>query len=62
MFLRALMPSICIFDHVDVLDNTGESAFQFLVRYGCIKSGKIKRLYVCHMVESLRFKMFLKLL
>ena len=26
-----------------VSDNTGESVFQFLMRYGCIKSGKIKK-------------------
>ena len=35
-----------------------KSVFQFLVRYGCIKSGKIKRLDACYTVESWRFKMF----
>ena len=34
------------------------SFFQFLVRYGCIKSGKIKRLDACYMIESWRFNMF----
>ena len=48
MFLRALIPNICIygyrFENEGVSDNTGESVFQFLVRYGCIKSGKSKDL------------------
>ena len=34
-----------------VSNDTGESFFQFLVRYGCIKSGKIKRLDACYMIE-----------
>ena len=40
------------------LDNTCESVFQFLVRYGCTckKSGQIKRLDGCYMVKSLRSK------
>ena len=46
------------FENEGVSDNTGESVFQFLVRYGCIKSGKIKRLDACNMVEGWRFKMF----
>ena len=33
-------------------------SFQFLVRYCCIKIGKIKRLDACYMVESWIFKMF----
>ena len=57
-----LIPNICIygtvFEHEGVPDDTGEPVFQFLVRYGCIKSGKIKRLDACYMVESWRFKMF----
>ena len=47
-----------VFENEGVLDDTGESFFQFLVRYGCIKSGKIKRLDACYMIESWRFKMF----
>ena len=46
------------FENEGVLDDTGESVLYFLVRYGCIKSGKIKRLDACYMVESRRFKMF----
>ena len=65
-FLRALIPNICIYDYrfwnEGISDDTGDSAFQLLVRYGCIKSGKIKRLYACYMVESWRFKMFWQLL
>ena len=49
---------VTVFENEGVLDNTGESVFQFLVSYGCIKSGKIKRLAACYMVESWRFKMF----
>ena len=62
MFRRALIPNICIygdrFEIEGVLDNTGEFVFQFLVRYGCIKSGKIKRLDACYMFEGWRFKIF----
>ena len=61
MFLRVLIPNICIyvtvFEHEGVSDNTEESVFQFLVRYGCKKNGKIKRLDACYMVDSWRFKM-----
>ena len=46
------------FENEGVSDNTGESVFQFLVRYCCVKSGKIKRLDACYTVESWRFKMF----
>ena len=46
------------FENEGVSDNTSESVFQFLVKYGCIKSGKIKGLDVCKMVESWRFKLF----
>ena len=35
------------FENEGVSDNTGESVFQFLVRYGCIKIGKIKGLDAC---------------
>ena len=59
MFLRSLMPNICIFGYrcrkysvEDILDITSESVFQFLVMYGCIKRGKIKRLDACYIVES----------
>ena len=38
--------------------NATESIFQFLVRYGCLKRLKIKRLDACYLLESLRFKMF----
>ena len=62
MFLRALIQifvyTVTVFENEVVSDNTGESVFQFLVRYGCIKSGKIKRLDACYTVESWRFKMF----
>ena len=46
------------FENEGVLDDTDESVFQFLVRYDCIKNGKIKRFDACYMVESWRFKMF----
>ena len=58
MFLRAFVSTVTIFENEGVSDNTGESVFQFLMRYGCIKSGKIKRLDACYTVESWRFKMF----
>ena len=61
MFLHTLIPNICIDGYrlnEGVSDDTGEYVFQFLVRYGCIKSGKIKRFDACYMVESWRFKMF----
>ena len=62
MFRRALIPNICIYGYVFENERvqviTGESVFQFLMRYGCIKSGKIKILYARYMVESWRFKMF----
>ena len=41
-----------------ILSNTSETVFKFLVRYDCIKLGKIKSLDACYMVESSRFKMF----
>ena len=44
MFLRALISTVTVCENEGVSDNTVESVFQFLVRYGCIKSGKIKRL------------------
>ena len=50
--------TVTVFENKGVSDDTGESVFQFLVRYGCIKSRKIKRLDACYMVESWRFKMF----
>ena len=43
---------VTVFENEGVSDDTEESVFQFLVRYGCIKSGKIKRLDDCYMVES----------
>ena len=63
MFLRSLkqifVSTVTISENEGVSDNTSEPVFQFLVRYGCIKSGKIKGLDACNMVESWRFKMFL---
>ena len=50
--------TVTVFENEGVLDKTGESVFQFLVKYGCIKRGKIKRFDVCYIVESWRFKMF----
>ena len=55
---QTFVSTVTVFEHERVSDNTGESVFQYLVRYGCIKSGKIKRFYACYMVESWRFKMF----
>ena len=49
--------TVTVFENEGVSNNIRESVFQFLVRYGCIKSGKIKRLDACCMVESRRFKM-----
>ena len=49
--------TVTVFENEGVSDNTGESVFQFLVRYCYIKSGKIKRLDACYTVESWRFKM-----
>ena len=46
-----------VFENEGVSDNTIEFDFQFLVRRGCIKRGKIKRLDACYMVESGRFKL-----
>ena len=50
---RYLYLRLPFFENEGVSDNTGESVFQFLLRYGCIKSGKIKRLDACYMVEKL---------
>ena len=52
------MSTVTVFENEGISDNTGESVFRFLVGYGCIKGGKIKRLDACYMVESLRFNMF----
>ena len=56
MFLHALIPhivsTVTVFENEGVSDNTSESVFQFLVRYGCIKRAKIERLDACYMVES----------
>ena len=55
MFFRALITKQIFVSSVTVFnmkaDNTGESVFQFLVRYCCIKSGKNKGLDACNMVE-----------
>ena len=57
MFLPALIPNICIhgyrFWKWRRSDNSGESVFQFLVRYSCIRSRKIKRLDACYMLENI---------
>ena len=37
---------------------TSELVFQLLVRYGCIESGKTKRMDAYYMVESWSFKIF----
>ena len=63
MVLHALLSNFCIYDDRFILNegvsnNTSKSVFQFLVRYGCIKRGKTKRLYACYLVESWRFQMF----
>ena len=50
--------TVTVSENEGVSDNTCVSVFQFLVRYGCIKSGKIKGLDACNMVESWRFKRF----
>ena len=55
---QIFVSTVTVFENEGVSDNTGESVFQFLVRYGCIKSGKIKRLDACYTVESWRFKMY----
>ena len=55
---QIFVSTVTVFENEGVSDDTGESFFQFLVRYGCKKSGKIKRLYACYMIESWRFKMF----
>ena len=49
---------VTAFENEGVSDNTGESVFQFLLRYVCIKSGKIKRYDACYTVEMWRFKTF----
>ena len=60
MLLRAQVTNICVstatvFENEGVLDDTCESVFQFLVRYGGIKGGKIERLDASFMVESRRY-------
>ena len=55
---QIFVSTVTVFENEGVSDDTGESVFQFLVRFGCIKSGKIKRLDACYMVESWRLKMF----
>ena len=43
--------TVAVFENESVLENTSESVFQFLVRYGCIKRVKIKKnLDICYMV------------
>ena len=39
---QVFVSTVTVFENEGVSDNTGESVFQFLVRYGCIKSGKSK--------------------
>ena len=58
IFVYIFVSTVNVFENEGVSDDTGESFFQFLVRYGCIKSGKIKRLDACYTIESWRFKMF----
>ena len=55
LYLRLL---VSVFENEFVSDNTSESVFQFLVRYSCIKSGKLNKIDACYMVEKWRFKMF----
>ena len=49
---RIFVSTVTVFENEGVSDNTSESVFQFLVRYGCIKRGKIKRLDAWYMIES----------
>ena len=55
---QLFVSTVTVFENKGVLYNTSESVFQFLVSYGCIKRGKIKRLDATYMTGSLRFKMF----
>ena len=56
---QIFVSTVTFFENEVISDNTGESVFQFLLRYGCKKSGKIERLDAYYMVESWRFKMFI---
>ena len=58
MLNQIFVSTVSISENEGVSNNTSVSVFQFLVRYGCIKSGKTKGLDACNMVESWRFKMF----
>ena len=42
---------VAVFVNEGVSDNTSESVIKFLVRYGCIKRGKIKGLGALYLVE-----------
>ena len=55
---QIFVSTVTVFENESVLDSTSESVFQFLVRYGNIKRGKINGLDACYKVESWRFKMF----
>ena len=55
---QIFVSAVTVFEIEGVSDNTGEHFVQFLVRYGCIKSGKIERPDACYMIESWSFKMF----
>ena len=39
---QIFLSAVTVFENEAVLKNTGDSVFQFLVRYDCIKSGNIK--------------------
>ena len=54
---KIFVPTVTVCENEGVSDNTGKSVIQLLVRYGCIKSEKIKIPDACYMVESSRFKM-----
>ena len=53
-YCQIFVSTVTVLENKGVLDNTGESVFQFLVRYGCIKSEKIKGLDACFMVKTQR--------
>ena len=54
--ILVFVSTVTVFENEGVLDNTSESVFQFLVRFGCIKFVKIERLDACYMFERWRFK------
>ena len=41
---------VTVLENEGVSDNSSETVFQLLVRYGCIERGKIERLDDCYVV------------